>query len=620
MINKVKNWRGLAIAALFTVGLVTTIASGGGGSGGGGGNQPPSAGPTLPVTAANGLEISSALVVTIGMTFDIGDITGGGIPIQAADMLIDIASTKSDEAGRISLAATEAPGINQCANSGTVDITYTLANPNSVTVGDRIIAVFDNCDDNEGYVIDGTVDLTVSAVEGDILTDVFLLGFDVVMAGVSIDDGTDVVTSDGFFTMTFDNLEFPVLGLNLAGDELVFGTGGETLTLTNFDHDLRIGFGVYPGTLTAQASGTLDSTSLGGSVDYATPVEIAAMGDLDPYGGEILITGANDSTVRIVIVDSSHVTLEVDSNGDGTVDDYIDTNWSELNGHTSTINVSTAPVIAREVYNAVTGFGSVTTTAGAQFTTAGPFDQVDQLDVTGDFGPLDIACAISGNALVSGSKVVADGYSAGDTLAANFAACARGGEVLNGDLDFTLASFGRGAGSTFFVSGSVTETELIRTMGGSCFTGSGSFETSYDSMFTSAGIIYVEGFADTFDVAAGGRSQHLTGAGNSAEIQVAQQPVTVVRSSWGTISSDDIAGSYNYESLTPAYFHLDDDPATGPFAGELLVTAADGSSLRMVALDELTLRLDIDLDGDSTIDEMLLTSWATLAYDDWVCP
>ncbi|MEJ2258063.1 MAG: hypothetical protein P8X98_13905, partial [Woeseiaceae bacterium] len=271
--------------------------------------------------------------------------------------------------------------------------------------------------------------------------------------------------------------------------------------------------------------------------------------------------------------------------------------WSELNGHTSTINVSTAPVIAREVYNAVTGFGSVTTTAGAQFTTAGPFDQVDQLDVTGDFGPLDIACAISGNALVSGSKVVADGYSAGDTLAANFAACARGGEVLNGDLDFTLASFGRGAGSTFFVSGSVTETELIRTMGGSCFTGSGSFETSYDSMFTSAGIIYVEGFADTFDVAAGGRSQHLTGAGNSAEIQVAQQPVTVVRSSWGTISSDDIAGSYNYESLTPAYF-----------------------SLRMVALDELTLRLDIDLDGDSTIDEMLLTSWATLAYDDWVCP
>jgi len=616
MSTKSKGWRSLAISALFAVGIATTLATGG--SDGDGGSW--TSGPTLPIDAGNAPLVSSALVVAIGVTFDIGDMTRNDIPIQAGGLRISMAKAASADGLLASMSAVEAPDISECINGGTVDVSYTLADPNTLTVGDSIVAVFDNCDNDDGYVISGTVDMTVAAIEGDIFSDIFLLAFDVVMTDILLYDGTDTATVAGVFTMTLDSLEFPVIGLNIAGSELSFGSNGEPLVLTDFDHDLRVDFGVVPEAIIAHVSGTLESALLGGSVNYETPVAIEASDDLDPHSGEILITGANRSSVRIVIVDSSHVTLEVDANGDGVIDSYIDTNWAELNGRTSTINSSTAPVLAREVYNAVTGFGSVSTAPGTQFTTNAPFDQVDQLNVTGDFGPLEIPCVISGIATVTGSKVAADGYTSGDQLAATFAACARAAEVLEGDMTFTVDTFSRTATNVFVVTGSVTETGLTRTMGGSCFTGAGAFQTSYDSMSTSTGIVHVEAFANSFDISAGGRSQHLIEAGNSADIAVGQQPAMVTRTSSGRLTSADLDGSFHYETESPALFYLDTDPATGPYSGELLVTADDGSTMRMVALDELTLRLDIDLDGDLIVDEQIDTTWATLAYDDWMCP
>ncbi|MGB5512366.1 MAG: hypothetical protein WBM87_11710 [Woeseiaceae bacterium] len=324
------GFRGFAIATLLAVGIVTTIASGGGGGSGGTIVQPPGAGPTLPLTAANAPTVSSTLIVAIGMAFDIGDITDFGLPIQA----LGISAPKDTGNFKIEPAVAEAPDISPCVNGGTVDTTATLADPNTLTVGDRIIAVFDNCDDAEGYTISGTADLTVSSYQGDFLTEVFLLGFDVTLSDIVIDDGLESVTANASFTLTLDNLDFPVLGLNLAGSELRFSSAGEVIALTNFDHDLKVDIGVFPETVVALASGTLEIQSLSGTIDYTTPVAVEAAGDLDPHKGEILITGANGSSIRILVVDTSNVTLEIDVNGDGVVDEYVYTNWSALNGNT----------------------------------------------------------------------------------------------------------------------------------------------------------------------------------------------------------------------------------------------------------------------------------------------
>lgn len=330
MTTNTSGFRGFAIAALLTAGVVTTIASGGGGSDGT--TIPPAGGgPTLVLTAVNAPAVSSTMIAAISMTFEIGDITGSGLPIQLATMPPGISVLKSNG----SLPVAEAPGISSCFISGTVDMTITQADPNTLTVGDRIIAVFDNCDDGEGYAVSGTVDLTVSSYQGDILTYVYLLGFDVTLSDVVIDDGVESVTANASFTLTLDHLDYPKPRVNLAGSQFRLSADGEVINLTNFDHEWTIEMVSEMATKrVTTASGTIEIQSLGGTIDYSTPGAVEAWvwypDDFDPYYGEILITGA-DSSVRI-LVRTSEVTLEIDVNGDGVVDEYVYTSWSELSG------------------------------------------------------------------------------------------------------------------------------------------------------------------------------------------------------------------------------------------------------------------------------------------------
>ena len=95
------------------------------------------------------------------------------------------------------------------------------------------------------------------------------------------------------------------------------------------------------------------------AIDDETSVPVQATGDEDPYIGTVLVEGADNSRVLIVINDSTSVTLEVDENGDGVVDEFIDTTFAALNGNTSTINSSTAPLVAREATHVVNGFASL---------------------------------------------------------------------------------------------------------------------------------------------------------------------------------------------------------------------------------------------------------------------
>jgi hypothetical protein len=77
------------------------------------------------------------------------------------------------------------------------------------------------------------------------------------------------------------------------------------------------------------ASGTLDSTQLAGVVQYSTPVTFAGEGFDYPSSGALLVEGEN-SSARLTAIDNVNVTIEVDSNGDGVIDDTINTTWADL--------------------------------------------------------------------------------------------------------------------------------------------------------------------------------------------------------------------------------------------------------------------------------------------------
>ena len=613
--------RFFAIAALMAVGIGTTIATGGGGGSSGVTPPSPPVEATLNVTADNGMDVATAVIVAVGLSFDLGDVTGGNVSAGNGDILSGAPVSKL----AASFYKTLLPGVQQalenCANGGTVDVTVTQANANTITVGDRIVAVFVDCDDGLGYAISGTVDITIAAIQGDILTEVFLLGMDVVMTDIVVTEGTSTMTAEGDFTLTLDSLDFPVVRMSLSGANLQLGSDGEVVTLTNFDHALEID--AVTTALVANVLGRLESSILGGSVDYETIVAIQASGDNDPNTGKVLITGADKSSVRIVIIDSSHVRLEIDQNGDGTVDTFIDTTWAELNGRIpvagSAITSENAPILAREVYNAVTGFGSLTIAAGGQFVPVAPFGVLDTMEVVGTFEALPIDCNLSGTATLSGFKALTNTYSSGDSLDAVFDACTRDGEKLDGSMALSIASFDETPGDAYVVSATVVESGLRRVFGGNCFIGNGTFDTNHDFMFATTGFIQMSSASADFNVWAGGRSQQLAEAGASAQIMVGQLPAVVTRASSGVMTSPELSGSFGYQSVIPDEFYADNDGTTGPYTGELLVTAADNSSMRMVAVDEFNVQLDLDFDGDGAIDQSIPTTYATLGYDDFIC-
>ena len=613
------NFRYLAIVPLLIIGVASIIATGGSDTDGSFGPQPVTD-TRITITAANGEEVSSAVVAAIGASFDFGEITEV-VPLE--EVAMDDASLfglKGLPKFHAKINNSLPYAVEGCAASGTVDVTVTDADPSGPTAGDRIVAVFENCDNNIGFVISGTVDLAIINLQGDLNTDVFLIGFNVILTDIVVAEGMETARADGRFVLTLDTLQFPIITMTLVGTELQFGSGSNLVTLSNFTHSLIVDSGVIPDTKLAEVSGRLDSSALGGSVDYETTTSIEGSGDDDPHTGVILVSGAGGSSVRIVIVDSTSVTLEIDTNGDSVIDRYIDTSWADLsqengtNGGTSTITEAAAPIIAREVFNGVTGFGSVTVAAGGQFSPTAVFGLAQQQGLSGNFGPATIDCINGGSAEVSGSIATAGTFSANDYLDVTFSNCVHSFEELDRRMELTVNSYAQTPGDGYLVTATATEFDFLRFIGGSCYSGTGTFDTSYNSVYATTGLVNIENTASRFDVWAGGRTQTLGGAYVSVQISVGQQPTRVTRQSSGTITSDDLVGSFAYNSVSPDVFVVDQFSETGPYSGELLVTAGDGSTMTMVALNELNLRLDLDFDGDSTIDQQIMTTWATLGY------
>lgn len=611
--------RAMAIAALLSVGITTTISSGGGGGSGDGGSPgtvtPPPSG-LLAITGDNAQDVSSAFIGALIMSFDLSEITGGEITGMSAAGSTGVQKLLRNYNQATMTGSAEAPVAESCPYGGTVNVTYTLADPNTITIGDQIVAVFDSCDEGDGFVLDGQMNLTVADIQGDIMTDLFLLGLNVTMTSMMITEDTETVVVDADITLTVDTLDFPVIVETVEGSELGFTSGPEVLTFTNFEHVFQVDLGVIPEAVLVTANGRLDSVLLGGAVDYATTLAIQAIGDNDPYVGQFLISG-DGSSVRIVINDSTSVTLEADTNGDGVIDQYIETTFAALSGDASSIDSSTALAIAQEVTHATTGFGLMAVAPGQQFFETEPFGQVQQMGLSGTFGPLEVACGHTGIVLVSGFVATAGTFSADDSLAANFSGCERyeGSDLVSGQLDFVVSSFTKGITGLdgrpppFHVIGAAMATNLEWASSATAYIGSGSFETDYEFQ-ENFGPVIVSTFSPSVSIGHGDVSNTLGDASASfrGSIQVEDWSYT------GRLTSDRLNGGYSYQSLSP-YSFLAIYPGNHlayPAYGELLVTADDGSTLRIVVIDMENIRLDVDSDGDSIVDATILTLWTEL--------
>jgi hypothetical protein len=309
---------------------VLIAACGGGGGSSFNGAEPPAS--TFAITSANATAATSASWEAVVASSDFGDL-GGSLGLSAA---IPGSVAKATQALKVAGQSTGAgqavpvgPNVLPCLAGGAVTVSGDVASLLTLTPGDNFDVLFELCDEGAGEVVDGAIAFTVSDFSGDLLLGTYLLSMDGVLTDLQVATGTDTFINNGDATTTLDTLQTPFVATGVSGTSMTVDANASSQTLSNYVSSSTLDGGMQNLPYTMAASGTLDTTQLGGVVEYSTPVEFSGEGTNYPAAGSLLVEGSS-SSARLTAVDDVNVTIEVDTNGDGVVDETINTTWAAL--------------------------------------------------------------------------------------------------------------------------------------------------------------------------------------------------------------------------------------------------------------------------------------------------
>ncbi|MEJ2296924.1 MAG: hypothetical protein P8X94_00170 [Woeseiaceae bacterium] len=304
---------------------------------GGGGDdfshtEPESAG-ALPIDPGNGIaavRLGYEAAVGSGGIAELGESRVLGSAPENGYAIAQQATSPQDLALDVINLLPFGPVVEQClGGTGTVTMTGDIASPDTLSSGDYFLIEYDLCDEGQGEVIDGTLELTVTDFSGDLFLGTYRVGMDAVIDNLSIATATDTETADGDAAITLDTMNAPFVSTAVAGSSVTRTSNAGTEVLIDYRSDQTVDGNQNPPPFTMEASGTLDSSELAGAVDYTT--QTAFRGYVPGYPGEgvLLVRGAG-SEARLVAIDDNNVRVEIDSNADGVVDATFNLTWDEF--------------------------------------------------------------------------------------------------------------------------------------------------------------------------------------------------------------------------------------------------------------------------------------------------
>ena len=226
-------------------------------------------------------------------------------------------------------------------------------------------------------------------------------------------------------------------------------------------------------------------------------------------------------------------------------------------------------------------------------------------------------CAVSGTETTSGE--IADPFTptltAGDFFQSEYSACDDGlGEIKNGIVRTDIDAFSGDILSELF---SITMTLTLTNFQVSTFadqsptatevsTSNGSVTISMNASNLPFMSITISGDSMVVDTLAS--SESLTNFVSAFTLDGNFFPSAYTMTMSGTLDSTQLAGIIRYS--TPITFEgLGDDD--NPSSGEFLIEGL-GSSLRLIAVNNVDVRIEIDLGADGTVDATINTTWAEL--------
>lgn len=341
-----------SITTTFIVAFIAALslsACGGGGGGGGGSGAPAAATqPSSTVTSANAPDVAANAFAAAAMLN--GAATDGPVPIlsNSADAsggmkgkgVIDetlrqinkVLDAKS--AGNLSIraAATYEEPL-ACTTSGTVIVTVTEAISGAVSNGDSITWTANNC--VEGALrINGSFRVEFSNISGTpSSTSAWGATLRVTYSNFNLSEGSESVTIHGDMTIAFSQASSTNASYNISGTSFsVTATSAgvtSSQTLSAFIYNANYASGVYTFRSDFTISGTFPTLGLASYV-VKTNIPFKQREGSYPHEGSMTVTATDNTSLRLNVIDSVNVQIQLDKNGDGIYEESTSMTWTAL--------------------------------------------------------------------------------------------------------------------------------------------------------------------------------------------------------------------------------------------------------------------------------------------------
>ena len=313
-------------------GLSLVAACGGGG--GGGGNPPVVIAPDATISSQNAVEIAGDVVTGVLDTGELGAFGGSGLigaDSGAGPAMSKASATAANKGVNIILSAPFGPEVSPCAMGGNVSVSGNLSSQDTLTPGDTITARFTICDDGEGEVVNGVLTLDVDTFDGDLLSGFVAIGVTMGFQGFSVTENGEITTVQGGLSVLIDTRNYPLSTFAMSSGSLSVTDGVETLVLSNFTTTATADESSQPPAFTFESSGRI-SVPTHGSVTYRVEEPFTGFGESDPDSGVLYIEGEMGANITATVLSANQVQLEMDYDGNGSIDETVIVTWVELEG------------------------------------------------------------------------------------------------------------------------------------------------------------------------------------------------------------------------------------------------------------------------------------------------
>jgi len=225
------------------------------------------------------------------------------------------------------------PAGNLCTDAGTYTWTPTPALP--VSTGNSYVLSFSNCQEGAApdmLIYQGSLTMTVDSLSGDVSGTDYDINVSIEDVALTFTDdiGDSSIQGDLAYSRISTSGNFAERAHVSSGDNIIFSDDDDTETLTQIDINSTL---ATSGAFSFGNIGQkviIDPDFLTGALTVELLQPISGTQLDSPTQGKLLVT-AQDGSNLTVTVSNGDVSIDVDTNNDGTVDGTIITTWDEMN-------------------------------------------------------------------------------------------------------------------------------------------------------------------------------------------------------------------------------------------------------------------------------------------------